>query len=196
MDGNPDGDESARSSGRLVRPFLGDPVAGGPVVGGPVAGSPGVGGPVLSGPAVGGPVVGGPAGGRDRAGAGNPGLAVDGAPPADPASHGEVRPFLLTAGRVADDSAIAVETQVVTTELGQGSLPLLSYERRAIAALCSRPLSVAEVAAELRLHLGVVRVLVGDLSGDGLLAVHLPDTDVSSDVDTLLRVIRGLRAIG
>jgi hypothetical protein len=42
----------------------------------------------------------------------------------------------------------------------------------------------------------VVRVLVGDLSADGHLSVYLPNSDASTDVDTLLRVIRGLRSIG
>jgi Protein of unknown function (DUF742) len=116
------------------------------------------------------------------------------APAADGAA---LRPFLLTAGRVAgQDSSIAIETQVVTTELGRTAAGDLGFERRDIVSLCGNPLSVAEIAAELSLHLAVVRVLVGDLSADGHLSVYLPNADASTDVDTLLRVIRGLRAIG
>jgi Protein of unknown function (DUF742) len=118
--------------------------------------------------------------------------AVD-SPPADGAA---LRPFLLTAGRVAgQDSSIAIETQVVTTERGRTAAGELGFERRDIVSLCGDPLSVAEIAAELSLHLAVVRVLVGDLSADGHLSVYLPNVDASTDVDTLLRVIRGLRAI-
>ena len=106
-----------------------------------------------------------------------------------------LRPFLLTSGRVAIDAAIAIETQVVTTDTGHLACPGLAFERRDIVDLCGQPQSVAEIAAQLRLHLSVVRVLVGDLSGEGLLAVFLPNADASSDIDTLLRVIRGLRAI-
>lgn len=106
-----------------------------------------------------------------------------------------LRPFLLTAGRVAVDASIAIETQVISTELGRASVSTLKLERRDIVALCEDPLAVAEIAATLGLHLGVVRVLVGDLSAEGHLAVYLPNTDASHDVDTLLRVIRGLRAI-
>jgi len=109
---------------------------------------------------------------------------------------GWLRPFLLTSGRVARDGAIAIETQVVTTEQGRAAGRELSYERRDIVTLCCDPQSVAEIAAQLQLHLGVVRVLVGDLSGEGHLAVYLPNADAAEDVDTLLRVIRGLRAIG
>jgi hypothetical protein len=111
-----------------------------------------------------------------------------------PSSTG-LRPFLLTAGRVTADVSIAIETQVISTELGRASVPTLAFERRDIVAICAEPLALAEIAAQLSLHLGVVRVLVGDLNAEGHLAVYLPNTDVSQDVDTLLRVIRGLRAI-
>jgi hypothetical protein len=114
-----------------------------------------------------------------------------------PAADGAaLRPFLLTSGRVAgQDSTIAIETQVVTTERGRTAAGELGFERRDIVSLCGDPLSVAEIAARLSLHLAVVRVLVGDLSADGHLSVYLPNIDASTDVDTLLRVIRGLRAI-
>jgi hypothetical protein len=85
---------------------------------------------------------------------------------------------------------------VVTTEHGRTAVQELGFERRDIVSLCGDPLSVAEIAAQLSLHLAVVRVLVGDLSSDGHLSVYLPNADASTDVDTLLRVIRGLRAIG
>jgi hypothetical protein len=107
-----------------------------------------------------------------------------------------LRPFLLTAGRVAGPDSIAIETQVVTTDQGRMAGAALGFESRDIVALCGDPLSVAEIAAELSLHLGVVRVLVGDLSDEGHLSVYLPNADAPTDVDTLLRVIRGLRAIG
>ena len=112
------------------------------------------------------------------------------------AEGSSLRPFLLTAGRVAGQDSIAIETQVVTTESGRTAVERLGFERRDIVSLCGDPLSVAEIAAQLSLHLGVVRVLVGDLSADGHLSVYLPNSDASTDVDTLLRVIRGLRAIG
>lgn len=128
-----------------------------------------------------------------------PFLATDTAaePDGDLAPDGAaLRPFLLTAGRVAGQDSIAIETQVVTTDRGRTEVEELGFERRDIVSLCGSPLSVAEIAARLSLHLAVVRVLVGDLSADGHLSVYLPNTEASTDVDTLLRVIRGLRAIG
>lgn len=106
-----------------------------------------------------------------------------------------LRPFLLTAGRVADKADFSVETQVVSTAEGLSRQASLRFEHGDIVALCVQPLSIAEVAARLRLQIGVVRVLVSDLGADGDLAVYRPPADASRDIDTLLRVIRGLREI-
>ena len=46
-------------------------------------------------------------------------------------------------------------------------------------------MSLAELAARLRLHLNVVRVLVGDLHTRQLLTVHVPRAAGSSDLDIL-----------
>jgi hypothetical protein len=84
-----------------------------------------------------------------------------------------LRPFVLTSGRVdGPDPSIGLETQVT---VHPGAAPArLPPEQRAIVALCVEPLSVAEISARLRLHLGVTRI---------------------PDPDTIMRVIRGLRAI-
>lgn len=109
-----------------------------------------------------------------------------------------VRPFLLTEGRVLDEEqALPMETQLVATPeaLAQLEQPHLAFERRAIIETCRVPVSLAELAARLRLHLNVVRVLVGDLHTRQLLTVHVPRAAGSSDLDILRRVIDGLRAI-
>ncbi|MFG2048622.1 DUF742 domain-containing protein [Micromonospora sp. NPDC048935] len=110
------------------------------------------------------------------------------------------RPFVLTSGRVAGaDPAIGVETQVtVRPDSGWSTVPtgaLLAPEFQAIIALCAEPISVAEISARARLHLGVTRVLVGDLRAAGHLDVHVTDTNDAVDPDLILRVIDGLRAI-
>ena len=90
-----------------------------------------------------------------------------------------------------------METQLVATPeaLAQLDEAHLAFERRAIIETCRVPVSLAELAARLRLHLNVVRVLVGDLHTRQLLTVHVPHTAGSSDLDILRRVIDGLRAI-
>ncbi|GIF25188.1 hypothetical protein BJ973_007440 [Actinoplanes tereljensis] len=104
-----------------------------------------------------------------------------------------LRPFVITSGRTdGTDPEIGMETQVTVTH---AAVPVrLSPEMRAIVALCGDPLSVAEISARLRLHLGVTRILVGDLRAAGQLDVHVLDND-SPDPETIMRVIRGLRAI-
>ena len=109
-----------------------------------------------------------------------------------------VRPFLVTAGRVAGTRAgppIPVETQIVATSGGLQTLNLLSFERHDIVASCRQPQSVAEVAARLRLHLNVVRVLAEDLQSSGHLSVYVPRADTARDLSVLRRVIDGLRSI-
>jgi trans-aconitate methyltransferase len=122
-------------------------------------------------------------------------------PPGDPDPVGPapaVRPFLVTAGRVAPTASVRpvpVETQVVATADGLAVLEDLTFEQHDIVAACRQPQSVAELAARLRLHLNVVRVLAEDLRAAGYLVVHVPDSGVTHDASVLRRVIEALRAI-
>jgi hypothetical protein len=104
-----------------------------------------------------------------------------------------LRPFVMTEGRVdGPDPDIQLETQVT---VHPGAAPTrLPPEKRAIVTLCVEPLSVAEISARLRLHLGVTRILVGDLRAAGQLEVHVLGNDFP-DPETIMRVIRGLRSI-
>ncbi|HXV92061.1 MAG TPA: DUF742 domain-containing protein [Pseudonocardia sp.] len=102
-----------------------------------------------------------------------------------------VRPFLLTGGRAVRHTDLSMETQVVSRSRD----PHLRFERGAICELAQSPLSVAEIAARLDLHLGVVRVLVSEMHAAGHLDVYGASSDVSRDVDLLQRVIHGLRSL-
>jgi hypothetical protein len=109
-----------------------------------------------------------------------------------------IRPFLLTAGRVSGggaDSALPLETQVVATSDGLAALRSLRFEHRDLVTSCQQPQSLAELAARLRLHLNVVRVLTEDLCAAGHLAVYVPNVRTSQDISVLRRVIDGLRAV-
>jgi len=85
-----------------------------------------------------------------------------------------------------------VEAQVIATKSGLADLPTWAFEVRDIVTLCDEPQAVAEVASRLGLHLGVVRVLVGDLVAGGHLMVQRPPIDPSRRVEIIERVIRGL----
>ncbi|TDC32336.1 DUF742 domain-containing protein [Micromonospora sp. KC213] len=106
------------------------------------------------------------------------------------------RPFVLTAGRVAGtDPAIGLETQVTARGADGPPATGLAPELQMIIALCAEPTSVAELSARARLHVGVTRVLVGDLRAAGHLDVHDGDVTDAPAPDLILRVIDGLRAI-
>ena len=55
--------------------------------------------------------------------------------------------------------------------------------------------AISEISARLRLHLDVTRILVDDLRAAGYLDVHAQDAVNPNDPATILRVIRGLRAL-
>ncbi|SRR6266550_1486491 len=117
---------------------------------------------------------------------------------ADQAFDGPVVPaYALTRGRTRSAGLdLPLEAIVAATESGPLRQSSLRAERRAIVESCTRPTSVAELAARLRIPVGVARVLVGDLAAGGYLAVHLPHTagDGRPDTDILERLLDGLRA--
>ena len=118
--------------------------------------------------------------------------AAAGSPP-DPSL---IRPYLLTGGRVGPlDATLEIETQVVMTSAGTAAAAGLSFERGDILLLCAEPVSIAEITARLGMHLGVARVIVGDLVAEGHLCAHRPPAGVERSVPIIERVIRGLQAI-
>jgi Protein of unknown function (DUF742) len=115
---------------------------------------------------------------------------------ADDAFVSRVRPYLVTGGRVRPvDSTLQIEAQVLTSAEGRAALDRLAYEHREVAALCLRPVAVAEVAARLHLHLGVTRVVVADLVAMGYLLIRHPEVAPHQQVHIIERVISGLTAI-
>lgn len=107
-----------------------------------------------------------------------------------------LRPYVLTDGRTEPvDRTLEIEAQVMTTGSGVQALAGLAFEHRDIVRLCSVPMSVAEVAARLKLHIGVARVLVADLAAQGFLRVRRPSLPLAHDPQLIERVIRGLESI-
>jgi hypothetical protein len=126
----------------------------------------------------------------------DPGSHEPSSPPDETAAVSGLRPYMLTAGRAQPvDTTLEIEAQVLTSDLGLASQYSLAFEHRDIIALCTTTMSVAEVGAKLRLHIGVARVLVADLAELGYLEVRRPNTGMSQDLNMIERVIRGLEAI-
>lgn len=119
-------------------------------------------------------------------------------PPASPAeTSGLVRPYFRTKGRTKPTYDLAIEALVSTSERGRVLDRVTVPEHRSICGLCLDTRSVAEVAAYLRLPLGVVRVLIGDVAGLGLVLVHTATVAVGDrpSIEFMERVLSGLRRI-
>jgi hypothetical protein len=108
-----------------------------------------------------------------------------------------VRPYAMTGGRVRPTAGGFDLVAFVVAVPYDDPLPIdLHPEHRAILAITGTPLSVAEIAAHLDLALGVVRVLLGDLLAEGLIAMHEPDEAAGlPDENVLKAVVNGLRAL-
>lgn len=120
-----------------------------------------------------------------------------------------VRPYSLTGGRTRFDHVLLVETFVGAIgaleaaeerrELTNGNLTSrVMPEMRAIVELCRRMRTVAEIAALLRMPLGVVRVLLSDLADQGKIRVYGTGTGHGTgrpDRALLERVLSGLRRL-
>ncbi|MDR3080079.1 MAG: DUF742 domain-containing protein [Streptomyces sp.] len=112
-----------------------------------------------------------------------------------------VRPYAMTRGRTRHAAQHRLDLiAVVVSEPhrdGPEADPSLSPEHVDIVELCrDTPQSVAELAAELDLPVGVVRVLVGDLVDGELVHVTRPVPPAELVDENILRdVIDGLRAL-
>ncbi|MFF4118041.1 DUF742 domain-containing protein [Streptomyces sp. NPDC001714] len=112
-----------------------------------------------------------------------------------------VRPYAMTRGRTTsaaqhrlDLIAVVVTEPDVDDPDGDRTL---SPEHVDIVELCrDAPQSVAELASELDLPIGVVRVLIGDLVAGELVHVNRPVPPAELVDESILRdVINGLRAL-
>lgn len=109
-----------------------------------------------------------------------------------------VRPYAVARGRTRSSaSEIDLLANVVASGLPVPAKAELSVRHRRLIGLVSgqnRP--VVEVAAELDLPVGVVRVLLGDLLHYGLVTVRPPQPKNTAATESLLReVINGLKAL-
>jgi hypothetical protein len=109
-----------------------------------------------------------------------------------------VRPYAMVQGRTRAGAAAPIPVEAIVVTEPHADRSDLVLERAAIAQLCKRPQSIAEVSALLRVPVGVVRVLVGDLTTEGFVRVNLPlDPHADGTVDRALleRVLAGLEAL-
>jgi len=107
-----------------------------------------------------------------------------------------VRPYALTQGRTrhAGESFDLVATVMATHAIAaEGSL---APEHISVLRLARAPTTVADIASDVDLPLGVVRIILADLRELGLVAIATP-TVVAERIDqhTLREVLHGLRGL-
>ncbi|MEV0322247.1 DUF742 domain-containing protein [Streptomyces sp. NPDC050658] len=112
-----------------------------------------------------------------------------------------VRPYAMTRGRTTSPAQHRLDLIAVVIAEARADDPeadqTLSPEHVDIVGLCrDSPQSVAELAAELDLPIGVIRVLIGDLVDEELVHVTRPVPPAELPDESILRdVINGLRAL-
>jgi hypothetical protein len=111
-----------------------------------------------------------------------------------------VRPYAVTGGRTepADGEVLDLIAVVVTTgrAVGSDDHPPLTPEHRRIVGLCQQQITVADLAADTTLPLGVVRVLLADLITQGAVTVvrQRPPAQRTQN-EVLQEILNGLRAL-
>ncbi len=108
-----------------------------------------------------------------------------------------VRPYALTRGRtlpIGGASFGLIDVVVATSERPSEHFRP-GPEHRRILSLCRRPTPVVDLTSEIDLPLGVVRVLLGDLTSEGMLRVLSSQKQPVSDQRLLRMVLDGLESL-
>ncbi len=108
-----------------------------------------------------------------------------------------VRPYAVTKGRTAPAAGTSAGLidiiAAIDAELPAGLR--LSPEHRQILAHCGRPITVVDLASDIDLPVGVVRVLLSDLSQHGIVRVLATPRGPVTNERLLRDVLDGLHAL-
>jgi hypothetical protein len=107
-----------------------------------------------------------------------------------------VRPYALTGGRTQpageDFDLLAI---VWSIRDALPDLRMLEPEHSLVLQRCQPFRAVADLASDLELPLGVVRILLSDMRERGLVAIRRPPRAQVTDLKILQDVVNGLRRI-
>ena len=107
-----------------------------------------------------------------------------------------VRPYALTGGLTRPSGQrFDLLDLVRAVRRPAGDLPQLSPEQAELLQRCQMPTTLVDLAADLDLPAGVIRILVSDLRERGLITIHRPQPAGFSDLKILQEVVNGLRRI-
>ena len=116
----------------------------------------------------------------------------------DAAAGPVVRPYALTRGRTRHSGeAFDLVATVTATRALVGDPGGLGPEHLSVLQIARRPTTVVDVASDVDLPLGVVRILLADLRELGLVTIAAPVAMKVHHVDrnTLREVLHGLRGL-
>jgi hypothetical protein len=109
-----------------------------------------------------------------------------------------VRPYALTRGRTRHSGeAFDLVATVLATQARIADPGGLGPEHFSVLQLAQTPTTVVDIASDVDLPLGVVRILLADLREIGLVTIAAPVPMKSRQVDrdTLKEVLHGLRGL-
>jgi hypothetical protein len=107
-----------------------------------------------------------------------------------------VRPYAITGGRTKTRQPLLLETLISVPQFDPRLSNALIPESWRIYEFCQERKSITEIAAWLRIPLGVVRVLVSDLADQDRIRVHPSGSATAQSHRELLeRVLRGLQSV-
>jgi hypothetical protein len=109
-----------------------------------------------------------------------------------------VRPYALTQGRTRHAGEAFDLVAAVSATYGRVTDPgALSPEHVSVLHLARMPTTVVDIASDVDLPLGVVRILLADLRELGLVAIQAPVPTKPRQIDrnTLREVLHGLRGL-
>jgi Protein of unknown function (DUF742) len=109
-----------------------------------------------------------------------------------------VRPYLVTRGRTAPAAGAAIGLiDVVVAVIDPEPAPglRLGPEHRQLLARCARPVTVVDLASDVDLPIGVIQVLLGDLSEHGIVRVLVTPRGPVTNERLLREVLDGLQAL-
>lgn len=108
-----------------------------------------------------------------------------------------VRPYAVTGGRTEPEGGEVLDLLALVTATGTTSdSSAQTPEHRKILARCEHPARLADIASDLRLPVGVVRVLLADLIGSGAVSVvRQRAAGQQPGNDVLKEILNGLRAL-
>jgi Protein of unknown function (DUF742) len=109
-----------------------------------------------------------------------------------------VRPYAMTKGRTEPASGAYIGLIDVVVAVANRRLPAdarLNHEHRRVLSRCRKPITVVDLASDTDLPVGVVRVLLSDLSQCGALRVVATSREPVSHERLLRDVLDALQAL-